>query len=460
MSRWIATWPLAVTACLLLLTALPALACTEDRVLDLIGRLEAPEGYNQVYSGIRHPPPRPITTMSVADVLAWQRQTVRTSVSSAAGRYQIIRPTLERLVNEGVVSPSARFDAATQDHLGRHLLRETGYRNGDTSEATATRIAGVWAALPDLASGRSVYEGVAGNHALITAASWRGVLSCALAPADVALEMASIRAGARFGFQLDRALEEMAGTADRIMQSIATWAVSLLLGLFVIDLILRAGRWITGPNLDGAIGGLVMRLLVVLLCLAVLRVPGEVLGAVQTIANRLAGEVGARDVVLEDWLAGRMVLVFGLFEGLMAYSLPIRVSVQVLALLIVGLAAVQVALMLYWTLNLVLVGASGLLALGFGGLKETTGAAKSWAMHLAGAGLALFTALLIMTILTGFAWDMRQSARDPLGGALAALLMETVAVVLIFTLPRAVSKLTGGPDQKHLNPLQRKWGLR
>ena len=55
---------------------------------------------------------------------------------------------------------------------------------------------------------------------------------------------------------------------------------------------------------------------------------------------------------------------------------------------------------------------------------------------------------------------MRQAARDPLGGALAVLLMDTVAVILIFTLPRSVCKLTGGPNQKHFTPFNRTWKLR
>lgn len=444
MSKWITSGALNLPAVVFfLLTAVPALACTEDRVLDLIGRLEAPQGYDQVYGGVRTPPPRPITTMSVAEVLAWQRRTVRTSVSSAAGQYQIIRATLQRLVDQGVVSPSARFDAATQDRLGRHLLRETGYRAGDASVATANRIAGVWAALPDLATGRSVYEGVAGNHALITAASWRGILECGLRPDDVAVETWTIRQGARFGFAWDRALEEMAATVDRVTASISPWGIGLLLGLFLVDLVLRAGRWIAGGSLTGSVRTLVFRLLVVLLCLGALTFPGEILGAVQWIARDLSGQAGGGEVVLEAWLSDRMVLIFGLFEGLMAYPMPVQIAVRLLALAIVALAAVQMALMLFWTLNLVLSGAAGVLALGFGGLKETTGTAKAWAGHLIGAGLALLTALIVMTTGTEFVWDVRRAASNPLAAVFAVILMETANAALMWALPGAVAKPGG-----------------
>ena len=425
---------------------LPALACTEDRVLRLVGRLEAPDGYDTLYYGVRVRPSRPITTMSVAEVLAWQRRATRGgSVSTAAGRYQIIRPTLRRLVDEGMVTPSDRFDAATQDRLGRHLLRETGYRAGDTSATTANRIAGIWAALPDLSTGRSAYEGVAGNHALITAASWRGVLDCSFDIADVAMEIGTIRAGERFGFVWDRALEEMATAADRVMESIAKVGAGLLLGLFVIDLVIRSGRRIFAGALPGMMSGLVARLLVVALCLGVLRYPGELLGAVQRLAFAIAGTAGGGGFVLADYAAGRMVLVFSLLEGVMVYSAGIQAVVLVMALLIVIAGAFQIGLMIYWALNLVLTGAAGLLAVGFGGLQETTGAARAYMRHLIGAGLALLTALVVMAAVTGFVWELRAATSVPYVGAQAVLLMEIIGVALIWFLPLSVLRIAGGP---------------
>ncbi len=251
----------------LVLLALPARACTEDTVLELVGRLEAPGGYDTVYYGVRVRPPRAITTMTVGEVLAWQRNTVRGgSVSSAAGRYQIIRPTLQGLVNQGVVLPSETFDAATQDRLGRHLLRATGYRAGDTSPGTANRIAGVWAALPRVdgpGAGHSIYEGVAGNHALITAPSYMAVLACERAVASLGPEVGAVRAGQTFGFNWDRVLEKIAEASEKVLAGIGTWAIGLLLGLFVIDLVLRAGHSIFSGDLRRLYKGLAFRLLTV-----------------------------------------------------------------------------------------------------------------------------------------------------------------------------------------------------
>lgn len=146
----------------------------EAALLGLIGSLEAPQGYDQVYGGSRLPPPRPITQMTVGEVLAWQDRSVAAgSRSSAAGRYQIIRKTLRALVRAGVVSTNERFDRATQDRLGLALMKKRGlndYQSGRISaERFGNNLAKEWASLPVLTGskrGRSYYAGDGLNHAL------------------------------------------------------------------------------------------------------------------------------------------------------------------------------------------------------------------------------------------------------------------------------------------------------
>ncbi|MCY4302388.1 MAG: hypothetical protein OXC68_11740 [Aestuariivita sp.] len=441
----------------LLISVLPALPCTENAVLDLIGQLEAPTGYDTVYRGVRVPPPQPITTMTVGQVLDWQGHTVRAgSVSTAAGRYQIIRATLQRLVTDGVVGANEPFDAVTQDRLGRHLLRETGYRDGDTSVATANRIAQVWAALPDLSTGQSAYEGIAGNHALLTASRWQAVLNCSIRPDDPRLlaELATIRMGERFGFTWDRMLEDMARSADQVMRTIGTFAIGLLLGLFVIDLILRGGQGLLDGRLSTMMTRLIGRFLVVLLCLAVLQFPGQLLDMLTRFAFRIAGTVGAGDFALSTFAADRMVLVFSLMEGLMAYPSMIRTAVQSLALLVIGTAAVQIAALIYWMINLVLVGASGVFALGFGGLKETTSVARAYIRHMIGATFALLTALILVAATAPVSWQIHAAGTEPLPALLSILLVEGVATALLWALPAAVAAVASGPGQTHPNPFR------
>jgi len=152
-----------------------------NAMLDLIGQAEAPRGYNQVWGGTRLDPPRPITSMTVAEVLDWQRASVRAgSFSSASGKYQIIRPTLQSLVDDGSVRPDEQFNRATQDRLGVSLMNRRGLRDfqsGRINETTfAQRLSQEWAGLPAAtrdragrpATGQSYYADDGVNNATVS----------------------------------------------------------------------------------------------------------------------------------------------------------------------------------------------------------------------------------------------------------------------------------------------------
>lgn len=142
-------------------------------LLGLIGGVEAPQGYDQVYGGIRasDQPPRPLTTMTVNEVLAWQDSIDARYPSEAAGRYQVLEDTLRGLVRDRKVSGSARFDRATQDQIAVLLMERRGlndYRSGRiSSERFAQKLSQEWASLPAMtvdrkgrrATGQSYYAG-------------------------------------------------------------------------------------------------------------------------------------------------------------------------------------------------------------------------------------------------------------------------------------------------------------
>ena len=142
-------------------------------ILDFIGNLEAPGGYDQVHAAVPAAPPERLTEMTVGEVLDWQARIRPTAVSTAAGRYQIIRPTLARLVRRYGIASGQLFDAETQDALAVRLLEECGYRRAGAA-AFANCLAGVWAALPRVSgpgAGLSAWHGTAGNRALATPAA-------------------------------------------------------------------------------------------------------------------------------------------------------------------------------------------------------------------------------------------------------------------------------------------------
>ena len=156
-------------------TARAASGQTDD-LLRFIRALEAPRGYDDYERRIPIPPPRPLTGMRLGAVLDWQRAVRAAGApSSAAGGYQIIYPTLARLVRDHGLATDSVFDAAFQDRLARLLIAECGPRPDrrltSAHPGFGNCLAGIWAALPltsGAGRGRSAHHGVAGNRALTT----------------------------------------------------------------------------------------------------------------------------------------------------------------------------------------------------------------------------------------------------------------------------------------------------
>jgi hypothetical protein len=133
--------------------------------------------YNVVWNGIqpRHRPPKPLCTMTVAEVLAWQDSIDPLYPSEAAGRYQIMEDTLRVTALAAGVKLTDRFDERTQDNLAVHLMRGRGlnfYLNGEiTAEQFANQLAREWASLPVVSGrkkGRSFYDGDGLNKSLVS----------------------------------------------------------------------------------------------------------------------------------------------------------------------------------------------------------------------------------------------------------------------------------------------------
>lgn len=152
-------------------------------LLSFISSAEAPEGYDQLYSGSKISTPKPPTEMTVDEISAWQRESVAAQRaagidenhrSSAIGAYQIIQDTLAGLKEDMNLSGNELFDENMQDQMAMHLMKEKGWEEFQAGEISAetfgNNIAGVWAGLPKITgngAGRSVYEGVGSNRATV-----------------------------------------------------------------------------------------------------------------------------------------------------------------------------------------------------------------------------------------------------------------------------------------------------
>lgn len=172
-------------AALCLALVLPCLAHARDGqirfaandvgFLNLMGNLEGPLGFGTISGFAPALPDRPLTEMTLAEVLEYQRE-IRAmgTISSAVGRYQFIYLTLRDLVETHGISDSLIFDAEVQTYLARFLMHQCGFFDRATPNVQlANCLAGVWAALPLVGGpgrGQSAYAADGVNKALTTPA--------------------------------------------------------------------------------------------------------------------------------------------------------------------------------------------------------------------------------------------------------------------------------------------------
>jgi muramidase (phage lysozyme) len=166
-------------------------------LLDFIGNKES-QGYDDISGLVSQSryPTKPLTQMTIQEVLDWQESIDRFQLSEASGRYQIMEDTLRGYNNDSSAGPGNPlytraglsagdlFSPINQDKMAIELLRGRGldrYLNGSmTRETFANNLASEWASLPVVTgvnAGRSVYEGDrAGNRSLTTVQEFLAVL--------------------------------------------------------------------------------------------------------------------------------------------------------------------------------------------------------------------------------------------------------------------------------------------
>mgnify|MGYP003685767517 CR=1 FL=1 len=122
-------------------------------LLDFISIPESRGQYDVWSSFKQNNLPKPLTKSTIAEVLEYQLN-YRTigGISSAAGRYQIIRNTLLMLCKMLNLQGDELFDAGMQDRLGYQLMKIRGYdawmAGALDDNAFANKLAREWASLP------------------------------------------------------------------------------------------------------------------------------------------------------------------------------------------------------------------------------------------------------------------------------------------------------------------------
>jgi muramidase (phage lysozyme) len=129
-------------------------------IRDLIASVESTSsgGYNALWGGKQ----ADLVNMTIAEVMNLQEQ-MRSSGSTAAGRYQMLKGTLGEAVNALQINPAiTKFDQTVQDQLADFLIRRRGYddyQSGKLSKEQFLRnLSKSWAGLPSDPSGVTFYN--------------------------------------------------------------------------------------------------------------------------------------------------------------------------------------------------------------------------------------------------------------------------------------------------------------
>lgn len=136
-------------------------------ILNLIAGVESSGRYDKIYPGRNRPE---ILNMTLEELYKDMRARGNRFGSSASGRYQYIRKTLQSVAaSMGLDPKTTKFDAETQDKIAiYHLRRDHGLdkwlAGGMSNEQFLNKLAGTWAGVPNT-SGRSTYAGVLDNKA-------------------------------------------------------------------------------------------------------------------------------------------------------------------------------------------------------------------------------------------------------------------------------------------------------
>lgn len=158
---------------------LPVNATELQKLHQLIALAEAgANGYDAVQYGATILPPAPPSAMTIDQIFKWIEDTP--GQQHAIGRYQIIPSTLSGLVRRSGLPGSTVFHSKTQDLFATMLISDAGYERFITGElgrdGFMANLAGIWAGLP-LKNGKSAHEGVAGNKATITRATYEAYMA-------------------------------------------------------------------------------------------------------------------------------------------------------------------------------------------------------------------------------------------------------------------------------------------
>jgi muramidase (phage lysozyme) len=131
----------------------------EDKLLDVIGKLESSDNYNIIFGNKE----KPLTKMTIKEIYDLQQKMEdEGSVSTAVGRYQFINKTLREIMKKQNIKEDDLFDERVQDQLAKAKMRERGldsFEKGKIStEEFIKKLSNEWAAIPENSNNKSAHH--------------------------------------------------------------------------------------------------------------------------------------------------------------------------------------------------------------------------------------------------------------------------------------------------------------
>lgn len=417
-------------------------------LLDFIGSIEGPAGYDDYYRGVSRGPPRPLTSMTIREVLAWQDSIDAASPSEAAGRYQIMEDTLRGMVRANGINLDRRFDSNTQDELAEILLKGRGWNPNSTDYIKmGNSIAYEWAALPicsGIKKGRSAYDGLAGNHSLTTCEAYLEVLSNGADPSAIAwaLEQSTVGTGgtggtARVRNILNQFIRDYKNTFYDVTDRLVVVATSLLFSLILIEWVWTTAQYVgRGAGLGEYISALSFRIVLAGLFLFIIN-----LGNYSDLVIRSA------DGLLDQTTSGASINVVDLFDNVLAASFELfgrstfAIAEKFAAIMVLFLGAIIIGLILVAYMEVYLAFGAAFVALGFGGFSGTRHIAINYLKRSVGRVFRLFTALFcgaLLSVLLAAEFETGE------GDGMLLVGIMTILLFVILKVPSAVEQAVVG----------------
>lgn len=295
-----------------------------------------------------------------------------------------------------------------------------------------------------------------------------GMPGAAGAVAGLALLFLPDPALAQVGAAVDGAVTALEAVLRQAADTLGFWARQLLLGLLVLDTVWRGGRWLlSGQSVSAFAEPMLYTIGIVSLVWGFTTLVPEVVGWITWQATTLSNAAlpGAGSSLSPSGIMAQGIDRATQWIGEVGID-PRTWAFFVCAFISLIATAMELAVLFFVYAELHLVGMVGIATLGFAGLTQTRGIAARYVMSLVGKGFKLLALLLVADAAHGLAQavlDATMTTPSPtyvprpmalapvaltpsitLAGALGAVLMQVIGVVLIAILPPAVERLVAG----------------